>query len=201
MCWLLMTASYMGSLLKEYCEPLLAKIQQTMIRLKIQPTMIASAPLASKVFSAFKQMFHGGVVQEFQRHHSQAQFAEALYGDLTWYKILIITWINADFRELFDTVQTNSLSTRILKVCLWKERIFMIDESSCVFFFSAVKYFFWKSVVAEWCATLEEEKIRRSPCRQWWNDATTEGSTQTSFCGLKSLPESIIRMSFHQFPL
>ncbi|XP_072077786.1 uncharacterized protein [Arachis hypogaea] len=168
----------MGSLLKEYCEPLLAKIQQTMIsRLKIQPTMIASAPLASKVFSAFKQMFHGGVVQEFQRHHSQAQFAEALYGDLTWYKILIITWINADFRELFDTVQTNSLSTRILKVCLWK------------------------SVVAEWCATLEEEKIRRSPCRQWWNDATTEGSTQTSFCGLKSLPESIIRMSFHQFPL
>ncbi|XP_072062690.1 uncharacterized protein [Arachis hypogaea] len=107
----------MGSLLKEYCKPLLAKIQQTMIsRLKIQPIMIASAPLASKVFSAFKQKFHGGVVEEFQRHHSQAQFAEALYGDLTWYKILIITWINADFRELFDTVQTNSLSTRILKL-------------------------------------------------------------------------------------
>ncbi|KAL4339109.1 hypothetical protein AHAS_Ahas12G0277300 [Arachis hypogaea] len=83
MCWLLMTASYMGSLLKEYCKPLLAKIQQTMIRLKIQPIMIASAPLASKVFSAFKQKFHGGVVEEFQRHHSQAQFAEALYGDLT----------------------------------------------------------------------------------------------------------------------
>ncbi|KAL1331870.1 uncharacterized protein [Arachis hypogaea] len=113
----------MGSLLKEYCKPLLAKIQQTMIRLKIQPIMIASAPLASKVFSAFKQKFHGGVVEEFQRHHSQAQFAEALYGDLTWYKILIITWINADFRELFDTVQTNSLSTRILKVCLWKLQV------------------------------------------------------------------------------
>ncbi|XLS59823.1 hypothetical protein HN51_009578 [Arachis hypogaea] len=60
---------------------------------------------------------------------------------------------------------------------------------------------FWKSVVAEWCATLEEEKIRRSRCRQWWNDATNEGSTQTSFCGLKSLPESIIRMSFRQFLL
>ncbi|XLR10285.1 hypothetical protein S83_038223, partial [Arachis hypogaea] len=65
MCWLLMTASYMGSLLKEYCEPHLAKIQQTMIsKLKIQAIMIASAPLASKVFSAFKQKFHGGVVQE-----------------------------------------------------------------------------------------------------------------------------------------
>ncbi|XP_072053557.1 uncharacterized protein [Arachis hypogaea] len=178
----------MGSLLKEYCEPLLAKIQQTMIRLKIQPIMITSAPLASKVFSAFKQKFHGGVVQEFQRHHSQAQFAEALYGDLTWYKILIITWINADFRELFDTVQTNSLSTRILKVSL-EASGFHQDP------------LFWKSVVAEWCATLEEEKIRRSRCRQWWNDATNEGSTQTSFCGLKSLPESIIRMSFRQFLL
>ncbi|RYR56066.1 hypothetical protein Ahy_A05g021872 isoform D [Arachis hypogaea] len=110
----------------EYCEPLLAKIQQTMIRLKIQPIMIASAPLASKVFSAFKQKFHGGFHQD---------------------------------------------------------------------------PLFWKSVVAEWCATLEEEKIRRSRCRQWWNDATNEGSTQTSFCGLKSLPESIIRMSFRQFLL
>ncbi|RYR52071.1 hypothetical protein Ahy_A06g027005 isoform B [Arachis hypogaea] len=53
---------------------------------------------------------------------------------------------------------------------------------------AVAQWHLWKSVVAEWCAALEEEKIGRSRCRQWWNDATKEGSTQTSFWWFEVTP-------------
>ncbi|XLU58678.1 hypothetical protein S245_053326, partial [Arachis hypogaea] len=53
---------------------------------------------------------------------------------------------------------------------------------------AVAQWHLWKSVVAEWCAALEEEKIGRFRCRQRWNDATKEGSTQTSFWWFEVTP-------------
>ncbi|XLS96475.1 hypothetical protein HN51_039210 [Arachis hypogaea] len=52
---------------------------------------------------------------------------------------------------------------------------------------AVAQWHLWKSVVAEWCAAFKE-KIGRSRCRQWWNDATKEGSTQTSFWWFEVTP-------------